>query len=291
MADVANATLVTDPVLVEDEPPPTRTSTSSKPPWRRRVGSFLLVQVLPKVLFLVVLVVGWDVMAGRSSSTLTPTAGEIWDELYRLVDDGMIWGELWVTIERVLAGFLFSFLLAILLGVLMGRSKWLHSFFEPAVLVGLTIPGLAWALLAVIWFGIDWKTSTVSVVLSATPLLVLNVYQGTKAIESDLIEMTHVFRFRPLTRFRYLYLPALTPYLLSGARLALSLGWKVVVLVEVFGLSSGVGYQLNSSFSRYNVAGVFAWTLAFTAVMFLFEYGVMTALERRVTRWRRVATV
>lgn len=295
LSEVVESATVMDPVLAEEEllpedegPPPASTPRTQ---WASKVGRFALVQVLPKVLFVVVLILGWNALAARSGSSLVPTAGDIWDEMFRLVQEGVLWGQLWITIQRVLAGFLFSFGLAIVLGVVMGRSKWMHSFLEPAVLLGLTIPGLAWALLAVIWFGIDWKTSAVSVVLTATPLLVLNVYQGTKAIDSELIEMTHVFRFKGVTRFRYLYLPALTPYLLSGARLGLSLGWKVVVLVEVFGLSSGVGYQLNSSFSRYNVAGVFAWTLAFTAVMFVFEYGVMTLLERRLTRWRRTTAV
>ena len=66
-------------------------------------------------------------------------------------------------------------------------------------------------------------------------------------------------------------LPSLVPFLVSGARLGFSLAWKVIVLVELFGLSDGVGYQLNSEFSSQNVAGVLAWTLVFWVVMALIE--------------------
>lgn len=69
------------------------------------------------------------------------------------------------------------------------------------------------------------------------------------------------------------------------------MGWKVIVLVEIFGLSSGVGYRLNTEYSAMNVAGVLAWTIGFAGVMALLEYGVIGGIERYVTRWRWVATV
>ncbi len=92
-------------------------------------------------------------------------------------------------------------------------------------------------------------------------------------------------------RLRKLWLPALAPFLLSGARLGLSLAWKVIVLVEMFGMSSGVGYQLNQAFSTQDVSLVLAWTLLFAAAMAVLEYGLLRTIERRVTRWRRAAIV
>jgi len=86
-------------------------------------------------------------------------------------------------------------------------------------------------------------------------------------------------------------LPSIVPYLVSCARLGFSLAWKVIVLVELFGMSDGVGYQLNSEFASQNVAGVLAWTLVFWAVMAVIEFGLMQTLERRLTRWRREASV
>jgi NitT/TauT family transport system permease protein len=65
----------------------------------------------------------------------------------------------------------------------------------------------------------------------------------------------------------------------------------VIVLVELFGLSNGVGYQLNSEFSSQNVAGVLAWTIVFWAVMIAMEYGVLQTLEGRFMAWRRVTTL
>jgi NitT/TauT family transport system permease protein len=79
--------------------------------------------------------------------------------------------------------------------------------------------------------------------------------------------------------------------LLSGARLGFSHAWKVIVLVEIFGLSDGVGYQLNADFSAQDVAGMLAWTVAFGITMAVIEYGFLQNLERYLTRWRKAAKV
>ena len=78
---------------------------------------------------------------------------------------------------------------------------------------------------------------------------------------------------------------------MGGLRLGFSLAWKVVVLVEVFGLSTGIGYVLNSAFISQNVAAVLAWTIAFTVVVGVIEYGLFQTLERRLTRWKRKASI
>lgn len=148
-----------------------------------------------------------------------------------------------------------------------------------------------WALLCVIWFGVALTNPVIAVALSAAPALTLNIYQGVVAIPAELVEMTHVYKFSLGKRLRYLWLPGMQPALFSGARIGLSLSWKVIVLVEVFGMSSGVGYQLNNEFGQQNVAGVLSWTLLFGVVMAILEYGVLQGLERYFTRWRRSSSV
>jgi len=245
----------------------------------------------PPLLFVVLALGAWALIAGTSSSPLIPGLGEIWTSLKEIVRHGDALGQIGVSLERVLLGFALAFVAAIAVGIVMGRNAFVRAVLEPAVLLGLTIPGLVWALLCVIWFGVALTTPVLAIALSAAPALVLNVVQGVRAVDPGLIEMAHVFRFNRRMRLMRLWLPALAPHLLSGARLGLSLGWKVLVLVEMFGLSSGVGYQLNQSFSAQDVSAVIAWTLLFSVAMAILEYGVLAVIERRVTRWRRTVTV
>jgi NitT/TauT family transport system permease protein len=250
-----------------------------------------LVAAWPAAAFLVLLAAAWQVMATALDSVLVPGVPSIGEELVEIVADGSFVGELGITVLRVALGFACAFVMAVAVGIAMGRSEVARRFFEPAVLLGLTIPGLVWALLCVIWFGIELINPVAAVALSSAPPLMLTVYQGTRSVDPDLLEMAHVYRFSTRTRLRRLWLPALAPSLFAGARLGLSLGWKVIVLVEVFGMSSGVGYQLNNAFGAQNVAAVLAWTLLFAAVMAILEYGVLQGLERRVGRWRKTVSV
>ncbi|MFC3995997.1 ABC transporter permease [Nocardiopsis sediminis] len=241
--------------------------------------------------FAAVLVGGWQAMAVSLDSLLVPGVPEIAAHVGELAVAPGFYADLGATLQRVALGFALAFAVGAAVGIAMGRSPLARRFFEPAVLIGLTVPGLVWALLCVIWFGVDLINPVTAIALSAAPALSLSIYQGTRAMDPQLQEMAHVYRFPFRHRLRYVWLPSLAPALFAGARLGLSLAWKVVVLVEIFGMSSGVGYQINNEFAAQDVAGVLAWTVMFALVMAVLEYGVLQGLENRAARWRRVTTV
>jgi NitT/TauT family transport system permease protein len=247
--------------------------------------------ILPPLLFCVLLTLGWEFMARQLHSPLIPSVGDVVAALARIVGNGDAFTQIGITLERIAFGFAVAFVVAIAVGTAAGRNKAIRAFFEPALLLGLTVPGLIWALLCVIWFGIGFTTSTTAIALGTAPALIVSIMHGIRSIDTDVIEMAHVFRFSPLMRLRYVWLPAILPFLLSGARLGFSQAWKVIVLVEIFGLSDGVGYQLNADFSAQDVAGMLAWTVAFGITMAVIEYGLLQNVERYLTRWRKAAKV
>ncbi len=245
----------------------------------------------PPLLCVALVAAAWQLMAMLVHSPLIPSLADIGSEFARIARSGLLVPQIAATLGRVALGFSLAFVIAVTAGIAMGRVPWMRRFLEPAVLIGLTVPGLVWALLCVIWFGVSLANPIVAVALSAAPAITLTVAQGVRAVDADLVEMAYVFRFSRAVQLRRLWLPALAPHLLSGCRFGLSLAWKVIVLVEIFGMSSGVGYQLNSAFSSQNVAAVLAWTLSFGVVMAVLEYGILQSLERYLTRWRREARV
>jgi NitT/TauT family transport system permease protein len=246
---------------------------------------------IPPLLCLILVAAVWQFMASSLHSPLVPPLAEIGSEFGRLIRTGLLFPQIAATLERVALGFTLAFVIAVAAGIAMGRVPWMRRFLEPAVLIGLTVPGLVWALLCVIWFGVSLANPVVAVALSAAPAIALTVAQGVRGVDADLVEMAYVFRFSRSVQLHRLWLPALAPHLLSACRFGLSLAWKVIVLVEIFGMSSGVGYQLSSAFSSQNVATMLAWTLSFGVVMAILEYGLLQSLERYLTRWRRESNV
>jgi NitT/TauT family transport system permease protein len=244
---------------------------------------------LPSIVFCVCLLGLWEVMARVTASPLVPHVGEVLGEARRLVIGGFALRQIGITLGRILAGFSVAFVISLVVGIAAARSVMFRRFCDPAIILGLTVPGLVWALLCVIWFGVGLTTPIVAIALGIGPVMVLHVLQGMKAVDSEIVEMAHVFKLSTRDKLVHIWIPSLIPHLIGGARVGLSLGWKVIVLVELFGLSNGVGYQLNSEFSSQNVAGVLAWTIVFWAVMVVIEYGVLQSLERASSKWRRVS--
>jgi NitT/TauT family transport system permease protein len=253
--------------------------------------AFVLRSIIPPLVFCVLLAAGWEFMARSLHSALVPTVGDVLEAFAAILRDGSAFIQIGITLQRIVLGFTLAFAVAVVIGTAAGRSPVIRAFFEPALLLGLTVPGLVWALLCVIWFGIGLRTSTSAIALGTAPALIVSIMHGIRSIDTDIIEMAHVYRFSRLARLRYVWMPAIIPFLLSGARLGFSYAWKVIVLVEIFGLSDGVGYQLNSDFSAQNVAGMLAWTLAFGVTMAVIEYGVLQTIERYLTRWRKAVRV
>jgi NitT/TauT family transport system permease protein len=266
-------------------------------PERRRVGSTTAASALrhaatlwlPSIVFCVCLLGLWETMARVTASALVPNVAEVFGEIRRLVVGGFALRQIGITLWRIMAGFGVAFVISLIVGIAAARSVTFRRFLDPAIILGLTVPGLVWALLCVIWFGVGLTTPIVAIALGIGPVMVLHVLQGMKAVDSDIVEMAHVFKLSTRDKLIHIWIPSLTPHLIGGARVGLSLGWKVIVLVELFGLSNGVGYQLNSEFSSQNVAGVLAWTIVFWAVMVVIEYGILQSLERASLKWRRVS--
>ena len=82
-------------------------------------------------------------------------------------------------------------------------------------------------------------------------------------------------------------LPQLYPYLTAAARGGLALIWKIVLVTELLGRSSGVGFQIGLHFQLFDVTSILAYAIAFVAVIQLIEWTVLLPLERHVGRWRR----
>lgn len=241
----------------------------------------------PQALFFVLLVATWECMASLLESPLVPHTAPIGRELIKISASGFALSEIAITFARMALGFLLALVIALPVGIATALSKTAERFFEPGIILGLTVPGLVWALLCVIWFGVSLVSPVVAVALGVLPSLVISVQHGVRSLGLELAQMILVFRLPFMVVLRKVWLPLLFSFIISGCRVGFSIAWKVIVLVEIFGMSNGVGYQLNSQFSTQNVEGVIALTLAFWFAMLLVEHGIFRPLEACANRWKK----
>ena len=153
-------------------------------------------------------------------------------------------------------------------------------------MVGLTVPAIVYGIICLLWFGLNDIAAIVAIGFAAYPAVAINVWQGIKGIDRQLVGMGMAFRLSRWTILRKVIFPQLVPHLLAAVRYALGICWKICTTVELIGMSSGVGYMLSYWFGLFSMTQVFAWTLLFLLVMFAIEYLIFKPLEKRLTRWR-----
>ena len=86
---------------------------------------------------------------------------------------------------------------------------------------------------------------------------------------------------------RHVTLPQLAPFFAAAARSGLALVWKIVLVVEAFGRSNGVGYKLTIAFQEFDVTTILAYALAFILIVQFIEFTILQPLQARVSVWRR----
>lgn len=190
------------------------------------------------------------------------------------------------TLARVTVAFGLAMLGGAFFGYLAGISSRTNAWIDPWVVIALNLPVLVVIVLAYIWVGLNEAAAILAVVIAKAPTIVVTVREGARALDTGLAEMARAFRLPAGRRLRYVVLPQLLPYLVAAGRGGLSITWKIVLLVELLGRPSGVGYVLNLYFQNFDVTGILAYGLAFAGLMLVVEAMILQPLEKRASAWR-----
>lgn len=242
------------------------------------------------VLSLVGFVLFWGVLAAlRDDPRILPGPIEVADTIWGEAMRGTLWLHLSATLVRVLVAFVLAMVLGGALGLLLGRLRALDRWADPWVVVFLNIPALVVIVLCYLWIGLNEVAAITAVTLNKAAMVLVTVREGARVMDPRLDEMAKVYRLSQGERFRHLMLPQLAPWLATAARNGLAVIWKIVLVVEFLGRSSGVGFQIHLKFQLFDIAGVMAYAFSFVLIMLAIDYGVIQPWERWAGRWRRAS--
>lgn len=252
----------------------------------RRLRFDLFVQRLVLVASLIGI---WWLFSLSVPHYILPGPARVWQALTLIAANGDLWSNLGITLWRVTVGFVIAALVSLPLGIFLGANKRAGEFFEPVIPVMNTVSSAIWAIFAIIWFGISNATTIFVVFMTAMPLIITNVWQGTRTVNAEFIELAQVLRMPKWKVMTKIFLPTILPYFFSGARLAFGFGWRVSLVAETIGASSGVGYRLRQAADLIQTDQVFAWTLTLVVMMATLEMGLLKPLENHLFRWKKEA--
>jgi NitT/TauT family transport system permease protein len=196
--------------------------------------------------FLVVGVI-WEVLAhsGLFPPRLFPPVETIAAAFVRLTVSGVLLHHTLDSLVRLVSGFALAAIVGVTIGIAMGRSQFAEDVFLPLVSIGAPIPGLAYAPLFLLWFGLGNVTAVLLVgFVSAFPI-VFNTWTGVKAVKEIWVRAAQAMGAGDRALFRLVILPGALPYILTGLRLGLAQAWRILVGVEMLAaVQWGLGWLI-----------------------------------------------
>jgi ABC-type nitrate/sulfonate/bicarbonate transport system permease component len=250
----------------------------------RRAGAILRT-ALP---FLVVGAI-WEIVAhaGVFHARLFPPLEAIAAQLVRLTASGILPHHAAETLLRLLAGFAIAAVAGVAVGIAMGRWRLAEDLLLPPVSMAAPVPGIAYAPLFLLWFGLGSGPTVILVAVVSCFPVIFNTWTGVKAVKEVWLRSAMAMGAGSGRLFLKVVLPGALPYILTGLRLGLAQAWRILVGVEMLAaVPWGLGWMIFGAREFMNTDVMLAGVAVIGAIGLALEKGVFERLERiTVMRW------
>ena len=226
----------------------------------------------------------WAPGLAKIPAFILPPPSKVWSEFIRLLGAEKLLMHTLVTGVEVVVGFILGSLLGLVIGCLLGVSPRTVVVLSPYLLALQIAPKVAFAPLFVMWLGYTvYPKILVAILIVFFPVMV-NVLTAIRTVDPDLINLARSFSARRLQIFRMIEYPATMAPLFSGLRIAATLAVIGVVVGEMVGGNSGLGYLLVFGEGQGNTAMVFVSIIMLTLIGII-AYGAVVFAEQRVLHY------
>lgn len=176
-----------------------------------------------------------------------------------------------VTVARIITGFLCAVIFGILGGLLAGHSTLFKGFSSPVLHLVRTVPVAAFIIVAWLWIPSRALPPFISF-LMVMPIIWSHTQAGLSSIDKKTVEAARVFGLKKSDIIFKVKLPMISPQLRAGCITGLGIAWKAGVAAEVISTPSGsVGSMLRTAKTAINYEQVFAVTLAVILISLILE--------------------
>jgi NitT/TauT family transport system permease protein len=231
----------------------------------------------------------WEIVAraGVFPPKLFPSLVTVAEAFVNLTIRGILPHHVFDTVLRLLVGFLLAAIVGVTLGILMGRSRRVEDIALPLVSIGAPIPGLAYAPLFLLWFGLGNKSAVLLVAFVSAFPIIFNTWTGVKAVKEIWVRSAQAMGADDRRLFVKVIVPGALPYILTGLRLGLAQAWRILVGIEMLAaVPWGLGWMIFGAREFLNTDVMLAGVVVIGVIGLALEKLVFQKLEEyTVMRW------
>ncbi len=183
------------------------------------------------------------------------------------------------------AGIFVALAVAMPLALFAGLRNRFDTTMTPLIMLAGALPDIALLPILVLWIGPGNVAAISIAAFSAFFPIYFTIREGTKDIPSDLFHVAAVFNTGRVNTLRKLILPAVSPQLFTGLRLAYDFVWEIVLAIEIFSGVAGVGSYISSAVETGGIREAFAAILAVGLMAIMVDRLIFGRAERWIRRW------
>jgi NitT/TauT family transport system permease protein len=190
----------------------------------------------------------------------------------------------WVTFKATMYGFGLALLLGIPIAVAVSLFRWVHLMFYPLLVALQSVPKVALAPILLVWLGTGIESKLAIAWLVAFFPIIVDTAAGLNSTPKELLELARSLRSSRWQVFTMIQFPAALPFIVTGAKVAVTLAVIGAVIGEFVGSSEGLGFLLLSATSQINTALAFAALFALS-ILGTLAYLLVVLAERLISPW------
>jgi ABC-type nitrate/sulfonate/bicarbonate transport system permease component len=192
----------------------------------------------------------------------------------------------WASVARQLVGVALAALVGIPGGILLGASRDFRAAFLPICRMVYPIPGIAWIPMAILWFGVGFKSTVFVIFFTGIWPILFNTMTGVSTLDGQYTDVARVYLAPRLFYVRRILIPGSLPYIITGIRLTYGVGWRVIVGAEMISSITGLGFMIDDARWQLRPDVMVAGMITIAMIGWIMENWAFDWLERvTLERW------
>lgn len=224
------------------------------------------------------------VRTGRVNAALIPAPTAVAQRVAAIVMRGELFAPLGTTLYLLFIAYFVASAVAVAVGLLMGRFVAFYNLLEPLVEVLRPLPKPALLPPLILFLGLGDTMKLTVIGLGVFFPVLINTVQGVRGVEPTLVDTGRTFRCGRTALLLRIVLPAATPFILAGMRIALGLGLILVVIAEMLAGNGGVGYLIIDMQRSFRVQDMYAWIVILALLGYALN-ALFLRVERHFIHW------
>ncbi|MGH7279232.1 MAG: ABC transporter permease [Candidatus Rokuibacteriota bacterium] len=207
------------------------------------------------------------------------------------IQSGELLTNTWASVQRQIVGVVLAAIVGIPAGLLMGASRTARAALLPMARLIYPIPGIAWIPMAILWFGIGFKSTVFVIFFTGVWPILFNTMAGVQTLQGQYTEVARVYMAPRLFYVRKILIPGSLPFIITGIRLTYGVGWRVIVGAEMISSITGLGFLIDDARWQLRPDVMVAGMITIAMIGWVMENWAFDWLEKvTIERWGMKST-